>query len=119
MGLGISWAFRFTVKSRTLLSIVMIDPALPADQDGQHSSSRISLKFVFATSRAWGMPMSLCWSSATDERMVSLKVRLLLAIDDFLFEDLPRCSDLMSFWASAGALWFLWLVYVCCIRHRC
>jgi hypothetical protein len=65
------------------------------------------------------MPMSLCWSSATDESKVSLKVRLLLAVDEFLFEDVPRNAGLLSIWAIAGAVWFLWLDYLCCIRHRC
>jgi hypothetical protein len=97
----------------------MIDLALPADQDGQHRSSRISLKFAFPTTGTWGMPLSLCWSSNTDESKVSLKVRLLLAIDGFLFEDVPRCAALLSIWASAGAIWFLWLDYLCSIRHRC
>ncbi len=62
--------------------------------------------------------MSLCWPSATDEGKVSLKVRLLLAVDEFLCEDLPRCAGILSIWASAGAVWFLWLDCLCCIRHR-
>ncbi len=62
--------------------------------------------------------MSLCWSGAADESMLSLKVRLLLAVDDFLFEDVPRCAGLLSIWSSAGAVWFLWLVYLSCIQHR-
>jgi hypothetical protein len=63
--------------------------------------------------------MSLCWCSDTKESKVSLPVRLLLALDDFLFEDVPRCAGLLSIWASAGAAWFLWLDYLCCIRHLC
>src|SRR5260370_41485459 len=43
---------------------------------------------------------------------VSWRVRLLLALDEFLFEDLPRYGRLLSIWASAGALWFLWLDYL-------
>ena len=64
-----------------------------------------------------GVTMSLCWSSATEEGNVSLTVRL-LAVDEFFFEDVPRCAGLLSIWASAGAVWFLWLEYLCCIRHR-
>jgi hypothetical protein len=63
--------------------------------------------------------MSLCWYSEAAESPVSLKVRLLLALDGFLFEDLPRYGRLLSIWASAGAVWFFWLDYLCCIRHRC
>jgi hypothetical protein len=64
--------------------------------------------------------MSLCWySEAADESPLSLKVRLLLALDEFLFEELPRYGRLLSIWATAGALWFFWLDYLCCIRHRC
>jgi hypothetical protein len=48
-----------------------------------------------------------------------LNVRLLLALDEFLFEDIPRYGGLLSIWASAGAAWFLWLDYLCCIRHLC
>jgi hypothetical protein len=66
-----------------------------------------------------GVAMSLCWYSAADESTVSLKVRLLLALDEFLFEDLPRYGRLLSIWASAGAVWFLWLDYLCSVRHRC
>jgi hypothetical protein len=66
-----------------------------------------------------GGAMSLCWYSTADESTVSLKVRLLLALDEFLFEDLPRYRRLLSICASAGAVWFLWLDYLCCIRHRC
>jgi hypothetical protein len=62
--------------------------------------------------------MSLCWYNAADENTVSLKVRLLLALDEFLFEDLPGYGRLLSIWASAGAVWFLRLDYLCCIRHR-
>jgi hypothetical protein len=46
-----------------------------------------------------------------------LKVSLLLALDEFLFEDLPAYGRLLSIWASAGALWFFWLDYLCCVRH--
>jgi hypothetical protein len=63
--------------------------------------------------------MSLCWYSEAAESPVSLRVRLLLALDEFLFEDLPRYGRLLSIWASAGAVWFFWLDYLCCIRHRC
>ncbi len=63
--------------------------------------------------------MSLCWYSEADECTVSLKVRVLLALDEFLFEDLPRYGSLLSIWAGVGAVWFLWLDYVCCIRHQC
>jgi hypothetical protein len=63
--------------------------------------------------------MSLCWYSAADEIPVSLRVTLLLALDEFLFEDLPRYGRLLSIWASTGAVWFLWLDYLCSIRHRC
>jgi hypothetical protein len=44
--------------------------------------------------------MSLCWYSEADESTVALKVRLLLALDDFLFEDLPRYGSLLSIWAG-------------------
>ena len=57
--------------------------------------------------------MSLCWYAADEEESVSLKVSLLLALHEFLFEDLLRCGRLLSIWASAGALWFLWLHYLC------
>jgi hypothetical protein len=50
--------------------------------------------------------MSLCWYSEAAESPVSLRVRLLLALDEFLFEDLPRYGRLLSIWASAGAVWF-------------
>jgi len=63
--------------------------------------------------------MSLCWCSNTEEGKASLNVRLLLALDEFLFEDIPRYGRLLSIWAGAGASWFLWLDYLCCIRHRC
>jgi len=64
-----------------------------------------------------GWAMSLCWCSNTEEHRASLNVRLLLALDDFLFEDIPRCAGLLSIWAIAGAAWFLWLDYLCRIRH--
>jgi hypothetical protein len=39
--------------------------------------------------------MSLRWyREAADESRVSLEVRLLLALDEFLFEDLPRYGRL-------------------------
>jgi hypothetical protein len=63
--------------------------------------------------------MSPCWYSAADETPVSLRVTLLLAVDEFLFEDLPSYGRLLSIWASTGAVWFLWLDYLCCLRHRC
>jgi hypothetical protein len=63
--------------------------------------------------------MSLCWCSDTEESKTSLEVRVLLALDDFLFEDVPRCAGLLSIWANAGAAWFLWLDYLYCIRHLC
>jgi hypothetical protein len=50
--------------------------------------------------------MSLCWCSNTEEGKASLNVRLLLALDEFLFEDIPRCAGLLSIRASAGAAWF-------------
>jgi len=62
--------------------------------------------------------MSLCWSSDTVESNVSSNVRVLLALDEFLFEDVPRCADLLSTWAITGAAWFLWLDYLSCIRHQ-
>jgi hypothetical protein len=63
--------------------------------------------------------MSLCWCSNTEESKASLNVRLLLALDEFLFEDIPRYGGLLSIWASAGAAWFLWLDYLWWIRYRC
>jgi len=64
--------------------------------------------------------MSLAWcSSDADERRVSLKVWLLLALDDFLFEDVPRSAGLLSIWSTAGAVWFSWLEYLCISRHLC
>jgi len=65
-----------------------------------------------------GVAMSLCWYIVDDESAVSLKVSLLLALDEFLFEDIPCYGRLLSIWASAGAAWFLWLDYLYCI-HRC
>jgi len=65
-----------------------------------------------------GVAMSLCWCSNTEEFRASLNVRLLLALDDFLFEDIPCYGGLLSIWASAGAAWFLWLDYLWCIRYR-
>jgi hypothetical protein len=56
--------------------------------------------------------MSLCWSSDSEESKASLHVRLLLALDEFLFQDVPRNAGLLSIWASAGAAWFLWLDYL-------
>lgn len=66
-----------------------------------------------------GDAMSLCWISDTDDNGVSLKVGLLLAADEFLFEDLPCYGGLLTIWASAGAVWFLWLDYLCISRHLC
>jgi hypothetical protein len=66
-----------------------------------------------------GVAMSLCWYSAAHESPISFKVTLLLALHEFLFEDLPRYGRLLSIWASAGAVWFLWLDYLCCTRYRC
>jgi hypothetical protein len=63
--------------------------------------------------------MSLCWYVDADESTVSLKVSFLLALDEFLFEDVPCYGRLLSIWASAGAVWFLWLDYLSCIRHGC
>ena len=63
--------------------------------------------------------VSLCWTSDTEEGKWSVKVKLLLAADEFLFEDLPRYSVLLSIWANAGAVWFLWLDYLCISRHVC
>jgi hypothetical protein len=65
-----------------------------------------------------GWLMSLCWCSNTEESWASLNVRLLLALDDFIFEDIPRCAGLLSIWAITGAAWFLWLGYLCRIGHR-
>jgi hypothetical protein len=67
-----------------------------------------------------GVTMSLCWSNAADEgKPPLLYFKLLLAVDEFLFEDVPRYGGLLSIWASAGAAWFLWLSYLCCKRYRC
>lgn len=63
--------------------------------------------------------MSLCWCSDSEESDLSLHVRLLLELDEFLFEDIPHCAGLLSIWANAGAAWFLWLDYLCSIRHFC
>ena len=63
--------------------------------------------------------MSLCWSSDIDQGKLSLNVKLFLAVDEFLFEDVPRCAGLLSNWAMAGAAWFLWLDYLCCTRRLC
>ena len=104
-----------TVKSRmALLSLVSIDGRLPVDQHGTEIPQATLADFLVV-----GVAMSLCWCSNTEEGKASLNVRLLLALDDFLFEDIPRYGGLLSIWASAGAVWFLWLDYLCCIQHRC
>jgi hypothetical protein len=54
--------------------------------------------------RVPAVAMSLCWCSNTDQSKASLRVRLLLALDGFLFEDIPRSGRLLSIWASAGAV---------------
>ncbi len=41
------------------------------------------------------------------------------SLDEFLFEDLPRYGNLLSIWAGVGAVWFLWLDYLCWTRYRC
>jgi hypothetical protein len=96
-----------------LLSIVSIDGLRFVDQDGQNPAS-YAVRFTVG-----GVAMSLCWCSNTDESKASLNVRLLLALDEFLFEDIPRCAGLLCIWASGGAAWFLWLYYLWCIRYRC
>ena len=53
--------------------------------------------------------MSLCWSSNNNEPKLSMKLNVLLAFDEFLFEDIPRGARLLSIWALTGAGWFLWL----------
>ena len=53
--------------------------------------------------------MSLCWSSNTDEIKLPMKLSLLLALDEFFFEDIPRCARLLSIWAFTGPGWLLWL----------
>ena len=53
--------------------------------------------------------MSLCWSSNTDEAKLPMKLSPLLALDEFLFEDIPPCAGLLSIWAITGAGRFLWL----------
>jgi hypothetical protein len=64
--------------------------------------------------------MSLCWSSDFDEAAPhSWKFILLVALDEFLFEDMPRYASLLSIWAIAGAIWFSWLDYLCVSRHAC
>ena len=99
---------------RTLISIVSIDGLRSVDQHGTEIPQATLADFLVV-----GVAMSLCWCSNTEESKASLNVRLLLALDDFLFEDIPRYGGLLSIWASAGAAWFLWLDYLCCIQHRC
>ena len=95
-----------------LLSLVSIDGLRLVDQEGLSPAS-YAVRFLVV-----GVAMSLCWCSNTEESKPSLNVILLLALDEFLFEDIPRCGGLLSIWAGAGAVWFLWLDYLCCIRHR-
>jgi len=38
-----------------------------------------------------------------------LKLTLLLALDEFLFEDIPRGTLLLTISAFTGLGWFLWL----------
>ena len=61
--------------------------------------------------------MSLSWSSSdADQDQLSLKVRLFLAVEEFLFEDIPGYAGLLTIWTFAGAVWFFWL-YLCSTRH--
>ena len=61
--------------------------------------------------------MSLSWSnSGADKGRLSLKVRLFLTVEEFLFEDIPRYAGLLTIWAFAGAVWFFWLDYLCSTR---
>ena len=99
--------------SVALLSIVSIDGLRSVDQDGQNPAS-YAVRFA-----GGGVAMSLCWCSNTEEIKASLNVRLLLALDEFLFEDIPRCGGLLSILAGAGAVWFLWLDYLWRIQYRC
>jgi len=46
----------------------------------------------------------LAQRSRRDESRVSLKVSLLLALDEFLFEDLPRNGRLLSIWGPRSRL---------------
>ena len=63
--------------------------------------------------------MSLSWcGSDADEGQLSLKVRLFLTVEEFLFEDIPRYAALLAIWAFAGAVWFFWLGYLCMYTHR-
>ena len=56
--------------------------------------------------------MSVCWSNRdADKRWLSLKARLFLTVEEFLFEDIPRYAALLAIWAFAGAAWFFWLGY--------
>ena len=99
-------------ERQPLLSFVSIDGLRLVDQDGQNPAS-YAVRFA-----GDGVAMSLCWCRNTDESKASLNVRLLLALDEFLFEDIPRYGRLLSIWASAGAAWFLWLDYLWWIRYR-
>ena len=61
--------------------------------------------------------MSVCWSNRdADKRWLSLKARLFLTVEEFLFEDIPRYAALLAIWAFAGAVWFFWLGYLCSTR---
>ena len=62
--------------------------------------------------------MSLSWSnSGADKGRLSLKVRLFLTVEEFLFEDIPCYAGLLTIWAFAGAVWFFWLGYLCSTTH--
>jgi len=50
------------------------------------------------------MSALLAQRSRRDESRVSLKVSLLLALDEFLFEDLPRNGRLLSIWGPRSRL---------------
>ena len=107
------------VPTLAALSMVMIDGAVAVDQDGWNRPTRTPAGALSHLLILGELPMSLCWLRDTDESKASLKARLLLALVEFLFEDVPRCAGLLSIWASAGAVWFLWLNYLCCLRHLC
>ena len=64
------------------------------------------------------VPMSLSWSnSRADKGRLSLKARLFLTVEEFLFEDIPRYAALLAIWAFAGAVWFFWLGYLYSTSH--
>jgi hypothetical protein len=102
-----------------LLSLVSIDSAPLLTQHRQNSLNISSRRLSWC----WWLgkaPMSLCWSSNADhEENLPLNVKLLLAVDEFLFEDVPRCADLLTMWAGSGALWFFWLLHLFSTGRRC